>query len=142
ASLQAKLDSQLGFSNEVKPSKQPSITATPTSSPAPPAYAGIAQAEAMYAYTATDQGDLALVPGDKITIIEYINSDWWKGSCNGREGIFPANYVLKLDSQKEKFGTPAPYGNPVYPQPAPVPQEEENKLGKYGKRCGCIAYGG
>jgi hypothetical protein len=36
----------------------------------PPAY-GLAQAEALYNYSSTDEGDLPLVAGQRITILEY-----------------------------------------------------------------------
>jgi len=54
---------------------------------------GIGTAKALYDYPATDVDDLALTTGDIITILEYVSDDWWKGIIDGREGIFPANYV-------------------------------------------------
>lgn len=66
--------------------------------PAPPPQAQwppLAQAKALYAYTSTDAGDLELQPGDHVSVIEYMNAEWWKGrsSRTGMEGIFPASYV-------------------------------------------------
>ncbi|CCG81423.1 Protein csh3 [Taphrina deformans PYCC 5710] len=63
--------------------------------PAPPAYTGVGQAEALYDYPGPDAGDLSFKLGDKIVIMEYVNNDWWRGESNGREGLFPSNYVRK-----------------------------------------------
>ncbi|KTW29495.1 uncharacterized protein T551_02111 [Pneumocystis jirovecii RU7] len=57
---------------------------------------GMFQAEALYDYEGEDEDDLSLKVGDKINVLEYVNEDWWRGTCNGKEGIFPANHVKKL----------------------------------------------
>ncbi|KAK1070867.1 protein that induces appearance of [PIN+] prion when overproduced [Friedmanniomyces endolithicus] len=65
-------------------------------SPAPQAnWAPLAQATALYAYTSTDAGDLALEPNDHVNVTEYMNAEWWKGrnTRTGQEGIFPRSYV-------------------------------------------------
>lgn len=43
-------------------------------SPAPPAYTGIGQAEALYDFPGTDSGDLGFHAGEKIVILEYVNN--------------------------------------------------------------------
>ncbi|KAF7330344.1 SH3-domain-containing protein [Mycena venus] len=48
--------------------------------------------------------DLTFRAGDTIEIVEETNSDWWTGRLNGREGVFPANYVEKLP-----LPAPSPY---------------------------------
>ena len=62
--------------------------------PAPPQSA-LTYATALYAYTPTDAGDLALSPNDRVAVIEYMNAEWWKGKSEstGLEGIFPRSYV-------------------------------------------------
>ncbi|CEP17431.1 hypothetical protein [Parasitella parasitica] len=52
-------------------------------------------AKALYAFEGQQQGDLSFQEGDVITIIQKTDSqdDWWTGKINGRQGIFPANYV-------------------------------------------------
>lgn len=49
---------------------------------------------ALYDFQAVEPTDLDLRAGDRILVTESIN-EWWKGTCNGRSGIFPANYVQK-----------------------------------------------
>jgi len=91
---------------------------TPERSPAPPPY-GLAQAEVLYNYSSNDEGDLNLVQGQRISILEYVNNDWWKGEDQaGQQGIFPSNYVRKLDQQNEKSADRG-HGAPIYSQPQP-----------------------
>uniref|UniRef100_A0A8R1HX53 SH3 domain-containing protein n=1 Tax=Caenorhabditis japonica TaxID=281687 RepID=A0A8R1HX53_CAEJA len=49
---------------------------------------------AVYDFEAAESTDLALRVGDTIVVLEK-NDEWWKGRCNGKEGIFPSNYVEK-----------------------------------------------
>lgn len=93
-----------------------------------------------------------------------MNNDWWRGEGpTGQQGIFPSNYVRKIESHAEnehekRVAYPPPqapygyqqyppqqypgYGQPQYqPQPQPQPQEvaPENKssrLGEFGKNYG------
>ena len=73
----------------------------------------LTNAVALYAYTATDAGDLNLQPNDHIAVTEYMNAEWWKGRSErtGQEGIFPRSYVRV----EEKAMPPQPpqsnYGN-------------------------------
>ena len=71
------------------------------SPPAPPAY-GLGSAEALYDYTGTDAHDLSFKQGDHITILEYVNSDWWRGSTLLSAGIFPSNYVKVLEKPPQQ----------------------------------------
>ncbi|KAI8643067.1 hypothetical protein BD408DRAFT_343171 [Parasitella parasitica] len=52
-------------------------------------------AKALYAFEGQQQGDLSFQEGEVITIVQKTDSqdDWWTGKINGRQGIFPANYV-------------------------------------------------
>jgi len=74
----------------------------------------LAQATALYAYTSTDAGDLELQPNDHITVVEYMNAEWWKGRSTrtGQEGIFPRSYVKVIE--EKQAGQPSAgtsYGN-------------------------------
>jgi hypothetical protein len=105
-------------------------------SPPPPAY-GLAQAEALYNYSSTDEGDLPLQAGEMVTILEYVNNgtlfrgqtdiDWWRGEGqNGQKGIFPSNYVRKIEVGEKGYPGEkgaVPYQGGGYPgqmQQAPV----------------------
>ncbi|XP_064209288.1 drebrin-like protein B [Anguilla rostrata] len=49
---------------------------------------------ALYDYQAGDESELSLEPGDIISDVEAVDKAWWRGcSKDGRQGLFPANYV-------------------------------------------------
>ncbi|KAI1900395.1 hypothetical protein AGOR_G00049510 [Albula goreensis] len=49
---------------------------------------------ALYDYQAEDESELSLEPGDIISVVETVDKAWWRGcSKDGRQGLFPANYV-------------------------------------------------
>lgn len=56
---------------------------------------GLARAIALYDFNAVESGDLGFKKGDIVTVTKKSDSvdDWWTGKLNGREGIFPANFV-------------------------------------------------
>lgn len=60
-----------------------------------PALTSPVVAVAQYPYHAQLTCDLSFKPGDKIEVLTQTDTqdDWWEGRCNGRIGIFPANYV-------------------------------------------------
>lgn len=108
-SLQNRADSPANVGRPVPAAPTP-VPQASTNSPALPSIVGIGQAEGLYDYQGTDSSDLPFSVGDHITILEYVNSgrlcshhktkfspelDWWKGECNGRQGLFPSNYVRK-----------------------------------------------
>ncbi|KAK5009809.1 hypothetical protein LTR28_013296, partial [Elasticomyces elasticus] len=98
----------------------------------PPAYgsapAALAQATALYVYQPTDAGDLALQPNDHVTVLEYMNAEWWKGRSTrtGQEGIFPRSYVRVVEDNNMNKTAGA------YPMVAPVPVQQNSGGGGYG----------
>ncbi|KAJ7746614.1 hypothetical protein B0H16DRAFT_1320819 [Mycena metata] len=88
----------------------------------------IVQAKALWAFNeGRDSSDLSFRAGDTIEIVAETNADWWTGRHNGKQGLFPSNYVEKLPPSG-----PSPYqaresysGNPSMPsfpsQPAYQP---------------------
>ncbi|KAM3417474.1 hypothetical protein BST61_g5718 [Cercospora zeina] len=52
---------------------------------------------ALYDFVPYEAEELAFKKGDTISVVESVYQDWWKGSLDGRVGIFPLNYVEKLD---------------------------------------------
>ena len=99
--------------------------------PAPPAQTpqliGIGQAEALYDYHSGDPGDLDFKRGEHVTILEYANADWWRGSNSaGREGIFPSNYVKKTSDQGRPAFSIPPVSQQQASQYPTVPQDQYN----------------
>ncbi|KAJ5111312.1 hypothetical protein N7532_001847 [Penicillium argentinense] len=117
----------------------------------PPAYPQVppilSLASAMYAYTPTDPGDLALQPNDRIQVIEHMNEDWWRGrnERTGMEGIFPRSYVNVINEKGAVQSPPPPtnYGNMPLEvsqsgsgDPASNDPEKKNKFEQGGKKFG------
>ncbi|XP_068994938.1 drebrin [Embiotoca jacksoni] len=49
---------------------------------------------ALYDYQAEDESEISFEPGDIIREVEMVDKAWWRGwSKDGRQGLFPANYV-------------------------------------------------
>ena len=152
------------------PSYAQSIATSPVptlpirNSPAPAALPQkpiLAHARALYKYVATDARDVSFERNDKISVLEYMNADWWRGrnERTGEEGIFPRNYVnveqeVAAPTGKVEYNQANPMGGivngaqPGYPTPPPVGagyvpppgQEGEesggNKLAEQGKKFG------
>lgn len=59
-------------------------------------YSSIDQCQADYEYTATENDELTIKPGDVITVMIRHDDGWWKGELNGKVGLFPASYVHDL----------------------------------------------
>lgn len=53
----------------------------------------VCQVIGMYDYVAQNDDELAFQKGQVITVLNKDDCDWWKGELNGREGLFPSNYV-------------------------------------------------
>lgn len=51
----------------------------------------------MYSYQSAEPGDLIFSEGDSI-IVTSKNGDWWTGTLGDNSGIFPSNYVQKIEN--------------------------------------------
>ncbi|CAF4343732.1 unnamed protein product [Rotaria sp. Silwood2] len=56
--------------------------------------------EAIYSYEATDSSDLSFDVGDRIIVLKC-DGDWWTGQIGDRTGLFPNNYVQKVNKVQE-----------------------------------------
>ncbi|KAG0231882.1 hypothetical protein BGX31_005329 [Mortierella sp. GBA43] len=61
---------------------------------------------AMYDYESEDATNLSFKKDDVIQVLAQLESGWWAGHCDGRQGWFPSNYVQvlgeeDLDSQED-----------------------------------------
>ncbi|KAI6906883.1 Class E vacuolar protein-sorting machinery protein [Hortaea werneckii] len=64
--------------------------------------ATVSRVKALYDFAPSEPGELAFRKDDVIAVLESVYKDWWKGSLRGQTGIFPLNYVEKLqDPTKE-----------------------------------------
>ncbi|XP_017567007.1 SH3 domain-containing protein 19 isoform X1 [Pygocentrus nattereri] len=67
------------------------------------------------------EGELMFHEGDVITLIEYVNEEWGRGSFNGHTGLFPLNFVQEVPSSQRK---------PTPESPEPPVCERENQTGR------------
>ncbi|KAI9681567.1 MAG: hypothetical protein M1829_000764 [Trizodia sp. TS-e1964] len=125
----------------------PQAVAPPARMPQAPSH--LAVATALFAYSSNDAGDLALMPNDRVFVLEYANAEWWKGrnERTGLEGIFPQAYV-KVDEQKGAApAAPAPSGYGNVPlevsqsgsSPGGPPSKVNEQGKKFGKKLGNAA---
>ncbi|XP_057581994.1 SH3 domain-containing protein 19 isoform X2 [Hippopotamus amphibius kiboko] len=63
--------------------------------------------EALHSFTAETSDDLSFRRGDRILILEHVDSDWYKGRLRGREGIFPAVFVRPCPAEAKSMATSA-----------------------------------
>lgn len=53
---------------------------------------------AVYPYQSSEVGDLSFEQGETITVIKK-DGDWWTGTIDDRSGLFPSNYVQKVETK-------------------------------------------
>ncbi|KAG9793343.1 Class E vacuolar protein-sorting machinery protein hse1 [Exophiala dermatitidis] len=58
--------------------------------------ATVSRVRALFDFQPSEPGELQFRKGDIIAVLESVYKDWWKGSLRGQTGIFPLNYVEKL----------------------------------------------
>ncbi|XP_063739779.1 SH3 domain-containing protein 19 isoform X2 [Eleginops maclovinus] len=54
--------------------------------------------QAKHDFTPEGPGELSLRSGDVVTNVEIVDNDWYRGTCRGFSGFFPANYVNILSN--------------------------------------------
>ena len=90
-------------------SNQPAAAAASTASQPQPVSSGttaatVSRVRALFDFQPSEPGELQFRKGDVIAVLESVYKDWWKGSLRGQTGIFPLNYVEKLqDPTKEEL---------------------------------------
>ncbi|XP_035710620.1 uncharacterized protein LOC110853970 isoform X3 [Folsomia candida] len=50
----------------------------------------------LYMFKARHPDELDLKAGNRVTVVDTTDPDWWQGKCMGRVGYFPSKYVTKL----------------------------------------------
>uniref|UniRef100_A0A8C9DS83 SH3 domain-containing protein 19 n=1 Tax=Prolemur simus TaxID=1328070 RepID=A0A8C9DS83_PROSS len=66
--------------------------------------------EALHSFTAETSDDLSFKRGDRILILERLDSDWCRGRMQDREGIFPAVFVRPCPAEAKSVSAIAPKG--------------------------------
>ncbi|CBX96315.1 ESCRT-0 subunit protein hse1 [Plenodomus lingam] len=79
--------------------------------------ATVSRVRALFDFQPSEPGELQFRKGDIIAVLESVYKDWWKGSLRGQTGIFPLNYVEKLqDPTKEELEKEAQMEAEVFAQ--------------------------
>uniref|UniRef100_A0A3B3SYU1 Osteoclast-stimulating factor 1 n=1 Tax=Paramormyrops kingsleyae TaxID=1676925 RepID=A0A3B3SYU1_9TELE len=68
----------------------------PSSRPKPQPRPTGPRCRALYQYVGQDVDELSFDVSDIIDLLSEDSSGWWKGRFQGREGLFPGNYVEKI----------------------------------------------
>ncbi|KAF1923011.1 uncharacterized protein M421DRAFT_426243 [Didymella exigua CBS 183.55] len=111
AKSNAPQDASAGASSSSQPA-QPQAPA-----PQGTTAATVSRVRALYDFQPSEPGELQFKKGDIIAVLESVYKDWWKGSLRGQTGIFPLNYVEKLqDPTREELEREAQMEAEVFAQ--------------------------
>ncbi|XP_048453292.1 CD2-associated protein isoform X2 [Rhincodon typus] len=67
--------------------------------------------KAVFAYEANNSDELSFKEGDHILLTSKDTGDkgWWKGELNGKQGVFPDNFVVVIaETEREVIAAPKP----------------------------------
>ena len=85
-------------------SSSPAVQNGQTPHPTGTTAATVSRVRALFDFQPSEPGELQFRKGDIIAVLESVYKDWWKGSLRGQTGIFPLNYVEKLqDPTREEL---------------------------------------
>jgi len=130
-----------------EPVKQTETTMEPTQSSVVPTDANFRQRTltALYAYEATEDGELTFDEGAQILVLLENDSGWWRGRLpNGQEGLFPSNFMAPESVAAPIAAPAAASSDPVAtqegtsepakadPEPAPVATQEPEPAAEAG----------
>ncbi|RMZ95511.1 CD2-associated, partial [Brachionus plicatilis] len=97
--------------NFVKPAKSSAKSQPPSeerNKPAPAAPPSPAfQARVLYSYVPVNDDELSIQQNQVVTVLRLVEDGWYEGTLEGRRGVFPSNYVQKMDEdakRKKVFG--------------------------------------
>ncbi|NXI75752.1 STAC3 protein, partial [Rhipidura dahli] len=51
---------------------------------------------ALYRFKALEKDDLDFPPGEKITVVDDSNEEWWRGKIGEKIGFFPPNFIIRV----------------------------------------------
>jgi hypothetical protein len=79
-----------------------------------------------------DADDLSFSAGDIIEIVAETNDAWWMGKVNGKQALFPSNYVEKIDASTTGSTPTPPDYNPAGSSFAPSQTNEKPMYRPFG----------
>lgn len=69
--------------------------------PFKPAKKILFKAKVVYTYKPVNDDELAIQENDIVEVIRLVEDGWYEGIYNGKQGVFPSNYVVKLENDKK-----------------------------------------
>lgn len=102
-----------------------------------------ANAKHAYSPDAEHSEELTMQIGDRIKILNQDDDGWWLGEVNGKQGMFPSNYVEIIKEEKKPDPEPQKQSKPaVKPAEKKSPKNSVTRLGVWasnlGIYCGCF----
>lgn len=67
-------------------------------------------ARVIYSYVPANEDELTIQENDIVQVIRLVEDGWYEGLLNGRRGVFPSNYVEKLNDSLKIQATPISNG--------------------------------
>ncbi|KAL1006533.1 hypothetical protein UPYG_G00073510 [Umbra pygmaea] len=61
--------------------------------------------KASFSYVPQNDDELELKIGDVIEVLEEVEEGWWKGTLNGKTGMFPSNFIKELGDTPTSLNT-------------------------------------
>ncbi|CAI9562590.1 unnamed protein product [Staurois parvus] len=92
------------------------------------------QCKVLFDYIPQNEDELELKTGDVLEITEEVEEGWWSGTCSGRSGLFPSNFVKELElsddaeSQESSEDTAEPTTAPTGASPSSPALSPANSL--------------
>lgn len=78
-----------------------------------------------FSYKQDHEDELNLNVGDVIEVVGEEEEGWWRGHLNGKEGVFPSNFVVELENTGSKEDlTDLSNDEPPSPKLPPKPSKE------------------
>lgn len=75
------------------------------------------RAKVAFSYTAENSDELSLPMGSTVEILGEDEEGWWRGKLDGKEGVFPSNFVQLIEETEEGDNSPPPYSNIIPSKP-------------------------
>uniref|UniRef100_A0A5S6MSB0 SH3 and cysteine-rich domain-containing protein 3 n=1 Tax=Xenopus tropicalis TaxID=8364 RepID=A0A5S6MSB0_XENTR len=58
---------------------------------------------ALYRFKALEKDDLDFQAGERITVIDDSNEEWWRGKVGEKAGYFPANFIIRVRAAERVY---------------------------------------
>lgn len=85
--------------SEVNDGARTALSSQPAAGPEGLYNVPVERVVAIYDYEAQGEEELDLHDGDIVTVLMKEDSTWWRGELNGKEGMFPRQYVEVLGAR-------------------------------------------